>query len=157
MARRTPAPVWFETRRSCYLLTYLLAVHGAAGLALWVAAIPGPARWVAGSALLAGLAWQLRRHVLRRGTAAVRAVHWLTDGRWRVRDGTGRITGYPEVEVVLAVPALIILRLSGPAGVRSLMLAADSAEPQALRRLRVRLRGLYYRQQRDQGRPLAGT
>lgn len=157
MARRTPAPIWFQTRPSRHLCAYLVAVHVLAWAALWLTPSPAWLRVLTGVVLAIHLAWQIRRHVFRHGAAGIRALHWQADGRWRVLDGTGRLTGYRRVRVDLAAPALILARLTGEQGARWLLLAGDSADPEALRRLRVRLRRAQWQGEADQGPSPAGT
>jgi hypothetical protein len=140
MARQAPAPIWLRIRASRYLLLYLLAVHGLAGLACW--RVPLPPLWRATALLLlmASLGWYLRVYVWRQGAAAVTAAHWQADGSWMVTDGRGRASHCPRYEVTLDGPLLIVVRLYGKSHNRWLVLARDSADAEALRQLRVRLR-----------------
>lgn len=157
MAHRDPAPVWFQTRASIQLILYLIAIHALGGLGLWLAELPATLRLGAGLVLLASLGHGLWIHGARRGARAVRAVHWRADGGWRVLDGRGGAGDYQDQRVVLADPALLLVRLSGPTGRRWLVLAGDSADAESLRLLRVRLRRRVGRGDRAQDGPLAGT
>jgi hypothetical protein len=121
------------------LLGYLLLVHLAAGVAWLTLQVPSPWRMAGLSFLVVSLAWQWRSYGLLRGAAAVRRVHWRSDGDWWLSDGEGRVQVYREVEVRLRQPWLVLLRLRGVAGRRWLLLAGDSADADTLRRLRVRL------------------
>jgi len=157
MARRTPAPVWFQIRRSRQLIVYLLIAHGLGAVGLLLAELATPIRAGLGLVLLLSLARQLWVHGARRGAAAVRAVHWQADGHWRVLDGRGLPQSYEGCQVVLATPELVLVQLRGRAGRRWLLLAADSADAQSLRLLRVRLRRERGQDDRNQDSPLAGT
>jgi toxin CptA len=157
MARRTPAPVWFQTRPSRRLIAYLLVAHALGATGLLLAELALPLRAGLTLTLLFSLARQLWVHAARRGAAAVRAVHWQADGHWRVLDGRGLAQTYETCQVVLAAPELVLVQLRGRAGRRRLLLAADSADAQSLRLLRVRLRRQGGQQNPAQDSPLAGT
>lgn len=157
MARRDPAPVWFQTRVSRRLILYLAGAHGSAALALWLAVLPVWGKAVIGVLLLASFGHGMWVHGARRSRYAVRAVHWQADGQWRVLDGRGSTGLYHDQRVVLAEPSLILVRLTGMARRRWLLLAPDSAEGDALRRLRVRLRRVSGTEQGVQAGSLSGT
>ncbi len=118
------------------LLGLLLAVM--AGLAAWAllrAALPDAARWGMAGAVLALAVWGGWRS---RPRERIRRLH---DGRVQVADAAGE---WSDVEVLgdsFVSPLLIVLRYrvgGGPA--RRLVLLPDSADADALRRLRVSLR-----------------
>jgi len=157
MARRTPAPVWFQIRRSRQLIAYLLIAHGLGVVGLLLADLATPIRAGLGAVLLFSLIRQLWVHGAHRGPVAVLAVHWQADGHWRVLDGRGLARTYEGCQVVLAAPELVLVRLLGRAGRRWLLLAGDSADPQALRLLRVRLRRQRASADPAQDNPLTGT
>jgi hypothetical protein len=142
MRSHTPEPIWLPLHPSRYLAGYLLL----APLAL---------RAVGAAAVIAGLLGHWRRHVQLRGRGAVRHVHWRSDGSWWLSDGEGQQRVYRHAQVRLLQPWLVLLRLKGGEGRCWLVLAGDSADPDGLRRLRVRLR----REQpaADQADPACGT
>ncbi len=118
------------------LLGLLLAAM--AGLATWAlarAALPDVARWGMAGAVIALAAWGAWQSCPR-----VR-VRRLNDGRVQVADAAG---DWSDVEVLndsFVSPLLIVLRYrvgGGPA--KRLVLLPDSADADALRRLRVSLR-----------------
>lgn len=157
MARRDPAAVWFQTRYSRYLLVFFTGLHGLALLALWLTPLPAWAWALSGLALVGHGRRLVRTHAAHRGREGVRALHWQSDGAWRVLTGDGRVHRYEDVAVTLAEPWAILMTLAGPgARPRKVLLARDSAAPDALRRLRVRLR-TRPPDELDQPRPLAGT
>lgn len=156
MATRIQAPIWFQTRPSRQLLIYLLSVHGLGAVGVGLADVPTIISTGLGLALLGSLIRQLWLHIARRGPAAVRAVHWQADGRWRVLTGQGAVPVFEDCQVVVAVPALILVRLVSRHATRWLLLAGDSADPQVLRLLRIRLRR-HHQQGGHQDTPLAGT
>lgn len=157
MAARTPAPVWFQTRPSRYLAVFLVTVHALAIIAVAQTPLPGWAALMASVALMANGVWCVIARAWQRGPVGVKALHWQTDGVWRVLAGDGQVYRYTTAQVGLAHPWLVLVDLTGPDASRTLVLAADSADPEALRRLRVRLRALRPAHELDQDRPLAGT
>jgi hypothetical protein len=156
MARHTPPAVWFQTRPSRRLLSYLLLLHAAAGVALATAALPWPGRLAGAILVSANLLRELRIHYWRRGARATRAVHWQADGVWLVDDGLQRRVSYRDCRIVLAEPLIVLLQLRDATRRHWLLLLRDSADPEPLRQLRVRLRRQACRPGADQGSPLAG-
>jgi len=155
---RPHPPIWFRVRASRMLLVYLWLLHGLAGVSLAVAALTPAWRILLALLLLASLLYGMRLQILRRGHRAVRQVRWAADGSWHIRDGCGDSWRYPHGEVVLAGPPLILVRLHGVTAGRTrwLVLAADSADAEVLRRLRVRLRACACDDRDDQAGSPAG-
>ncbi len=158
MAHRIPAPIWFNTRPSRILAAYIGVLHALAFAALFPTPLPAWALVTAAVGLTFHGAWCVRGRAFQRGAAGVKALHWQADGAWRVLAGDGRMHRYTHVLVRMAHPWLILVELGGAkCRPRTLVLAADSADAEVLRRLRVRLRGLQPGRHVDQDRPLAGT
>lgn len=157
MAQHSPASVWLQTRVSNRLLSYLLLLHGLSGVAIWLTGLPFVVLIGASVGLGVHLVWQLRVHVFRHGRAGVRVVHWQTDGCWRILDGDGQVHRYEKVTPVIASPMFLLAKLESQTGRRWLLLASDSASPEPLRQLRVRLRQFRPDDGPDQSRSLAGT
>ena len=154
MGTRIPEPIWLTLHPSRLLSAYLLLLHAAALYALWLLQLSVALRALGALAVCASIAWQMRRHVLLRGSRAVRRLQWRSDGGWWVTDGAGGQHVYQQAETRLVRPWLILLRLEGRAGGRNLVLPGDCADAGLLRKLRVRLR----RQPlTDQSDPLRGT
>jgi hypothetical protein len=128
-----------EPRPSRFLLIGGGIGHLLAGVAVVVSNVPiwVKAGFIAGIVLaLIGFGW---RYGYRRGRGFIARIE-LLDGRWRLETGDGAayraelIGGY-------AHPAIVILNFRLENGRRrSLTLLPDSADPDALRRLRVWLR-----------------
>lgn len=125
-----------ELKPSRLLGLLLLGMTALALVAVWLAAVPPAARLALGAGVIALAAWGWRRARLS-GVLRVAG-----DGRLQCPDAEGE---WADVEVLgdsLVTPALVVLRYRMPVhrAVRSLVLLPDSADADALRRLRVSLR-----------------
>ncbi len=125
-----------ELKSSRRLGLLLLGMTVLALAAVWLAALPAAVRLALGAGVLALVAWGWRR-AHRAGVLRVAG-----DGRLQCPDAEGV---WADVEVLgdsLVTPVLVVLRYRSPAdrSVRSLVLLPDSADADALRRLRVSLR-----------------
>lgn len=124
-----------ELKPSRLLGLLLAGMVALALIALQLAALPGALRWALGIAAVGLSGWVWWRG---RGPETLRIDG---DGCLQCLDREG---AWREVEVLgdsLVSPLLIVLRYRAPAGqVRSLTLLPDSADSDALRRLRVTLR-----------------
>lgn len=124
-----------ELKPSRLLGLLLAGMLALALIAVQLAALPGAVRWTLGIAAagLSGWGWWRAR-----GLETLRIDR---DGQLQCRDREG---AWREVEVLgdsLVSAVLIVLRYRTTAGqVRSLVLLPDSADSDALRRLRVTLR-----------------
>jgi toxin CptA len=134
-------PIEVELRPSRRVAAFLSLTHAAALAAAASLALGPELRAALAATVLTGYIVSFRRLVLGIGPGALRRVRWTADGRWQVRDGAGHeheatLVGRPVVSDWLTV-----LRLRGADGrERPLLLCADSADAEALRKLRVRLR-----------------
>jgi toxin CptA len=84
-------------------------------------------------------AW--RTHVLRGSPRAIRAAELDPEGAWTLRLADGRALAARLLPSSFVHPKLVVLNFrTGRLARRHLVLAADAADADALRRLRVRLR-----------------
>jgi hypothetical protein len=128
-----------DLRPSRLLSLALVLVHGLAMHAVWIS-LGGLPRFLAAVAVLASLSVTLARALLCTPRSAV-SLELAEDGRvsWKDRGGAWH-------EGTLGVshfvhPFLVVVQLRPrPRGVKRLILLADSAPRDELRRLRVRLR-----------------
>lgn len=128
-----------QPRPSRILLSSGGGAHVLSGVAVVVCSLP---LWIkvgliAGIALaLVGFGW---RYGYRRGRGFIARIE-LLDGRWRLETGDGA-THRADLIGGYAHPLIAIVRFRlGDGRRRSLTLLSDSADPDALRRLRVWLR-----------------
>lgn len=103
-------------------------------------------RWAGAALALALVALgvdAVRRHALRRGRGAVVRVREQADGTWCVEHRGGRRSSGWRLDpgASLAHPALTVLALRAGRRRARLAVAADAADPQTRRALRVRLLG----------------
>ena len=135
-----PQGLRVELGPSLLLIRYLGLLHLAALLLLlWVS--PSPSVLGFGGLLIVGsllVAW--RRYGAWYGRRAVRAVELDGEGRWRIRFGDGRETLVERLGPSLVSPRLVILSFRTGFLPTHAVLLADNADPDAVRRLRVRLR-----------------
>ena len=128
-----------DLRPSKFLAIALALAHGLALYAVWIS-LSGWPRALAGLAVLASLATTLLRALLRIGRSAV-SIELADDGRasWKDRRGAwheGALGGSHFVSPLLVVVELKPL----DRGAKRVILLADSAAWDDLRRLRVWLR-----------------
>jgi toxin CptA len=126
-------------RPSRLLAAILGSAHAVAGAGLWLAPLP-PACALAGSlALLAHLAWVLRRHALRRGAGALVELELVDDGAVFVsrRDGLRSVYRIAGSTFVSAPLVVLNLRPEAERWTRCVLIAADSVDADRFRRLRV--------------------
>ncbi len=131
-----PLPLAVTIRPSRWLRLTVAALHLAAGLALWLAALPIPVR-IAGTLLLAA---SLLMYVRPGAEANLRG---KADGKLEIR----RNNTWTEIErlscrLVLPFIAILQIRTTGNARPRHLVVLEDSLPPEDFRRLRVWLEWL---------------
>lgn len=120
------------------LAAFVVLTHLAAALS--VASLPWPWPMVL-IAVASSLLYQIQVHVLRRARWSIRALHWRTDGTWRI----GLVSG-AEIQATLLPSTfvsqrLVVLNLSAGNWRRfAIPLLSDSLDGEDLRRLRQRLR-----------------
>jgi|SRR5262245_56115149 len=128
-----------DLRPSKFLAVALALAHGLALYAVWTS-LSGWPGVLAGLAILASLAATLLRALLRIGPSAV-SLELAEDGRasWRDRRGTWHEGALGESHFVS--PFLVVVELKPrDQGAKRVILLADSAARDDLRRLRVWLR-----------------
>jgi len=135
------APIELELRPSRRVAAFLFLTHAAALAAAASLHLSLELRAALAATVLTGFVVGFRRLVMREGRGALRRVTWSGEGRWRLRDGLGEEQDATLVGEPLVTPWLVVLRLRGADGVtRAALLCADSADRDAQRRLRARLR-----------------
>lgn len=143
------APLRLEPGRSPRLAAFLLLVHGLALVALMVAPLSLWARLGLGLMLVASLLHGHRLHIARDSPRAITRAVWDELGRWRLTLASGRTleaTLLPDSFVTL--PLVVLNFRTGPWwSRRSLILAGDAMGAEPLRKLRVRLKLEYGREQ----------
>ncbi len=132
------APV-LELRPSRRLLAALGGLHGLAAMGLMVAPLPMAPSLALGAALAASLTFNLYRFGAPASRWFLRRLECGADGVWRLRYGDGRrreawlLGGYVH-------PQLLVLRFATGRFTRcAAVILPDTAEAEALRRLRVRV------------------
>jgi toxin CptA len=129
-------------RPSAILSAALIASHAAALAGLLASGLPGWAIGVSSVALALSL-WQgLQRHALLRSARSVVALHLGDDGALTadLKDGSSRQAGVHPASSMLAFLTVALLREPERRFARPVVLAADSADPDDLRQLRVWMR-----------------
>ncbi len=129
-----------DIRPSRQLAAFVVLIHLLALVAVAAAGIP----WLLRVALGVALAGNLVRACAQGhpGLGSIRRAVWFADGEWALVDVHGRSFGAEAEPGPVCLPWLVVVRLRPlRAGrVRNLVLAADSADADVLRRLRTRLR-----------------
>lgn len=136
---KSAAPLTLDLRPSRRLLLILTAVHGLAGVALWLCALPLAVK-IPLSLLLGGsLLSVYPRYAHRRSRFFIARIRQAADGQWFLGYGDGgerpaRLAGgYVH-------PQLLILNFAtGRLARRAVVILPDAADAEAVRRLRVRL------------------
>ncbi|MGH8160951.1 MAG: protein YgfX [Gammaproteobacteria bacterium] len=113
--------------------------HAAAIAAVVLSGIGWPIRAVLIFVLLTFAAWWILARALALAPRSIVRFVWRSDGEceWRERNGEWRSGSLAPGG--LALPALVVLRLRGKRRPRTLCLACDGVDGEALRRLRMRL------------------
>lgn len=138
---RSAPPLVLERRPSRLLALFLLIVHAAALAALGTPLqLPVWVRLLLGAAVALSMVFTLRREALLLSGGSVTRFGWSeADGWWlQTRAGVRRRMRLRADSVVL--PNVMVLRFGSRWRRRTLVLPSDGADPQDLRRLRVRLR-----------------
>jgi hypothetical protein len=130
-----------ERHRSRILAGALAGLHLGALAVLLLTPLPKAAALALLAAVVASLHSSLRRHVFLSGRRAVQSLLWEPTGAWTLQCG-GQQFSASLLAGSFVTPALIILRFvpDSGGGAYTVVLPSDGADPDALRRLRVRLR-----------------
>ncbi len=129
---------WQPSLRLSYIV---IALHGLAAVAVWLAAVPGLLKLLLLSLLCGQVGWQLYCLCFRQQPARRQGVRHTAQG-WQVWQPQH---GWRAVQLradSMALPSLVLLRYryAHQWFYRSALIAADSLEQQSHRRLRVRLK-----------------
>ncbi len=134
------APIRLKLRSSRWLTIGLLTTHfGAMGilipldLALW-------AKLVAVFVLTGSLIHSLRQYVLRFSPSSLEELQLNADGEWLLTNAQGETHLAELLPGAFVHPWLIALRFKVEGRTQPVVLLPDQADPDTLRRLRVRLR-----------------
>ena len=120
---------------------FVAAVHCAALAALLWCALYQPLVLFLLAPLGASLVWNWREQVSRRGAVSVQQVEALADGSWRLTDRRGRVFAARLAQENFVAPWMTLLTFRcGRFRNRHILLLSDNSDPDAVRRLRVRLR-----------------
>ncbi|HMW40947.1 MAG TPA: hypothetical protein PKC88_01070 [Plasticicumulans sp.] len=136
-SRRPPPPFEIAIGRSPRLLLLQAVLHALALLAIGVCRLPGGLSWGLAGVVLASFGRELDRYRRPRWRALA-----ADAGGWALVADDGSRRALTPVSAYVH-PWLVIVRyVTGSDGwwPRALLIAADAADTQALRRLRVRLR-----------------
>jgi toxin CptA len=138
-------PLRLHLKRSQSLALLLCAAHVTVAAALWASPLPAWAN-AAGSALLAlSAAWSVRGHAFRTAPSSVVELELYEDCTLSACTADGRWLHYRIVGSSFLSRVLTVLNLRGESawGMHSVLISADSVDPDAFRRLRVWLRWRY--------------
>jgi toxin CptA len=138
-------PLRLRLKRSKSLALLLWAAHIVAAVALWASPLPAWATG-AGSMLLAlSAGWSVRGHAFRTAPSSVVELELYEDCTLSARTADGRWLQYRMVGSSFCSRMLTVLNLRSDSawGVHSVLISADSVDPDAFRRLRVWLRWRY--------------
>jgi len=119
------------------LRRWTVAVHGAAFLPLFMAALPWPSRTAVAAAVLISLYVSLRGNSMSRNGRAVHALQLGASGQWRIRLAGGEWHKAELLPGNYVHPLLMLLGFRCRQGRRYVVLLDDSADEDELRRLRV--------------------
>ena len=135
-------PLVLERRPSRRLAVFLLALHGAGLLALGLPlTLPLGSRLMLAVLIAFSAYCALRREAWLSSRGAVVCLGWSEAEHWWLETRAGERLFGTLREDSLVLPVLTVLRFDVRRGrVRSVVLPEDGAEPETLRRLRVRLR-----------------
>ncbi len=119
----------------------VLAGHTLAVAVLPPLALPRAVNLALAGAIIISLVHATYTHMLRRGARTITALEWQAEAGWTLETAHGvRLAAQPLPGAVI-YPACIALRFQTEAGrPLSVVLLPDSADADALRRIRVRLR-----------------
>lgn len=151
---RTLFPLLIRPRLSRRLVAALTLAHALAALAAAHAPSPAVALVLCALVLLHGVE-TIRLHVLRRGPRAVRELEHDGRGGWWLTTGDGERRAVTLSDPQTVTPPLVVVGMRAGSRRWWLPLAADSEEPETLRRLRVVLRARTATEGAG-GQPLAG-
>ncbi|MCB1735040.1 MAG: hypothetical protein H6981_09040 [Gammaproteobacteria bacterium] len=125
-----------RTLAAIFLLTHLVAL-----VMVWASGFPVAGQSCFSVLIVMSAGWMYRRHVLRRGPGAVRALYWDSDGSWRLFDAEDQAHPVQRHGEFLRTPWLVLLNFRTPSKMRfTALIPRDALPPDDFRRLRLRLR-----------------
>lgn len=140
LSSRSAPLIDLDIRPSRQLAAFVVVSHLLTIGAVLAAGIPWPARTAAAAIVIASLARECLQG--QPGIGPLRRAVWFPDGQWTLIDMRGRSVEAELVPGLVCLAQLVLVRLRPVGGGRArvLVLAADSADRDSLRRLRTRLR-----------------
>lgn len=128
-------------RPSRRLAWFLFLVHGAALAALAALPLPPVATALLAAAILTSFIVEMRRHVLLRGSRAVKRLVWTASGGWILTGARGETFDAERLPGGWISPYALILNFRDERKRRyTVILLADNCAPDEHRKLRARLR-----------------
>ncbi len=136
------APLRLQPGRSRSLAAFLLLVHGLSVAALVITPLPLWLQLGLGLLLMASLIHGYALHIFRAAPQAITTAVWDELGLWRVTLASGRtLEAQLLPDSFVTLPLVVLNFRTGPWwSRRSLVLAGDAMDPELLRKLRVRLK-----------------
>jgi len=141
LSKKSSNSLIVKLKVSVALAASLIFLHVGAGVLLALITIPVAMKIVLALALAASLYRSLRRHGLRRGTAAVHSLKLSPDGVWSVRhiENEEWLNVNITSRFVHRWIVLLSVRIAGQRLATTLAIAADAIEAETFRRLRAAL------------------
>lgn len=139
-SERLPPVIDLAIRPSPALACLCAAAHVLAIAAVVLSGLVWPARALLIFALLSFAAWWIVARALALAPDSILRLVWRADGECEWRQRSGQWHRGSLMPGVLVHPALVVIRLRAGRRSRTLCLARDSVDAEALRRLRTRLR-----------------
>lgn len=147
MGHYSVKPLQVDLRPSPRLAAILMVASASAVLMLLVVPLVWWVKLAGVVAIVVASVWHLRRHAWRSVPEAWVGLRWSTESRWQAWRQEGEamaITILPDSMVTSAL-TVIRFRSADQRWPQALVLLADSADAESLRRLRVQLRWAYER------------
>lgn len=131
----------FKPRPSVLLARLLFAMHGSAALIVFLFVHHKIAMPVLLLLIVYSYYRSYRKHVLHKGSGAIRRIIWQVDGSWYLEDASGVVRASELRPSSFIHPRLVILgfNLLRTKGRLSVVLCPDSMDQDTLRRMRRRL------------------
>jgi toxin CptA len=143
------APLRLQPGRSLRLAAFLLLVHVLSLAALVITPLPLWLRLGLGLLLMASLIHGHGLHIARGSPRAITRAVWDELGLWRLTLASGRtLEAQLLPDSFVTLPLVVLNFRAGPwCSRRSLILSGDAVDPELLRKLRVRLKLEYGKEQ----------
>jgi len=147
MGHYSVKPLQVDLRPSARLAAILVVACISALLLFLIVPVVWWVKLVGGVGIVVASVWHLQRHAWRSVPEAWVGLRWSAESGWQAWRLDGEATGIAILpdSMVTSVLSVIRFRCEGQRWSQAIVLLADSAEPEALRRLRVQLRWAYER------------